>query len=204
MKHLLSVLAFSLSLQAATVVSSITCSGQTATVNSTAHGLIASQGFVISGTAPTFMSTASTVTANALTFVLPTGTPCSGFTSGYTTIQAARQIIDLATMANIPQGTITFSYLQWYTTTFPTPVPGFTSAWFGASAAENAALQAGTTVELSGQVTLPASASAATVESTVITQYNAMQTGFANFLFAGGFCYYGPVVGWVSCATGAQ
>ena len=38
----------------AATVSSITCSGQTATVNATAHGLIASQGFELTGTAAQF------------------------------------------------------------------------------------------------------------------------------------------------------
>jgi len=69
-KLIVSLLALTMSAFGASV-SSITCSGQTATVNATAHGLVASQGFSLSGTSPAFNSTASTVTANALTFVLP-------------------------------------------------------------------------------------------------------------------------------------
>ena len=49
MKPILFAILFTLGIHAATVTS-ITCSGQTATVNSTAHGLIASQGFSLSGT----------------------------------------------------------------------------------------------------------------------------------------------------------
>ena len=71
MKKLIVLLYFAASLQASTSISSITCSGQTATVNSTAHGLIASQGFSLSGTAATFNSTTTSATANAFTLCSP-------------------------------------------------------------------------------------------------------------------------------------
>jgi hypothetical protein len=195
MKNLLALLLFGLSLQA-TTVTSITCSGQTATVNATAHGLVASQGFSLSGTSPTFNSTASTVTTNALTFVLPAGTACSGFISGYTAIIAAKQIIDLAARANPNGGTVTLSYLYWFSTAYPNPLPcpGSvcpTSSWTGASAAENASIIAGTTVEVAGQLNVPASTSAAAVQSLVINQYNATQAGFAGYLLAGGYFWNG-------------
>src|ERR1039458_6003773 len=199
MKTLFAILILSLSLQA-TTVSSITCSGQTATVNATAHGLVASQGFSLSGTAGTFNYTASTVTTNALTFVLPTGTACSGFTSGYTTIVPAKQIIDLSSSANPSTATVTLNYLYWFSTAYPNPLPctlppdGATcpkSVWPGASAAENASIVAGTTVETYGSLIFPASTSSGTVTTQVIAQYNAMQTGFANYLLAGGFFWNG-------------
>src|ERR1017187_3463733 len=122
MKNILAILILS-AVASATTVSSITCSGQTATVNATAHGLVASQGFSLSGTAATFNSTASTVTTNSFTFVLPAGTPCSGFTSGYTAVVGAKQIIDIGATPNTmaPGGpTGTLSYLGWYTTVYPT------------------------------------------------------------------------------------
>jgi hypothetical protein len=65
------------------------------------------------------------------------------------------------------------------------------SVWSGASAAENASIVAGTTVEYYGQVTNLASTAAATVSGQAITQYNAMQAGFANFLLAGGYYWNG-------------
>ena len=199
----------------ATTVSSITCSGQTATVNSTAHGLITSQGFSLSGTAGTFNSTAWTVTANAFTFMLPTGTPCSGFTSGYAAVVPAKQIINLISNANPTSATVTLNYLHWFTTAYPNPLPctlpltvqngdGTTtttntgcpkSVWPGASAAENAAIVAGTTVETYGQLTVAANTSAATVQTTIISQYNAMQAGFAGYLLAGGYTWNGTA--WV-------
>jgi hypothetical protein len=190
-KVIISFLAVTISMFGASV-SSITCSGQTATVNATGHGLVASQGFSLSGTSGTLNSTASTVTANALTFVLPTGTPCSGFTTGYTTIVAAKQIIDLSSSANPSAATVTLNYLYWFTTAYPNPLSASTvSAWSGASAAENAALVAGTTVETYGSLTIPASTAAASVQTMVISQYNAMQAGFAGYLLAGGYWWNG-------------
>ena len=137
MKTFLAILILS-ALASAATVTSITCSGQTATVNATAHGLIASQGFSLSGTAATFNGTASTVSANSFTFVLPAGTACSGFTSGYTAVVAAKQIIDIGATPNplAPGGpTVTLTYLGWYTTVYPTalctsagvPIPPLTT-----------------------------------------------------------------------------
>ena len=202
-------LLFALSSFGATV-SSITCNGQVATVNATAHGLVASQGFILSGTAPTFVSTVGTaggaVTANAFTFTLPTGTACGGFTSGYNTISPAKQIIELGATANPANATVTLNYLYWFSTPYPNPLPciqpvtvnGVTtntgcpqSVWPAASAAENASIVAGTTVETYGQLTVAATTSSATVATTVIAQYNAMQVGFANFLLAGGYWWTG-------------
>ena len=192
----------------ATTISSITCSGQTATVNATAHGLIASQGFSLSGTSATFNSSASSVSANSFTFVLPAGTACSGFTSGYTAVVAAKQIIDIAATPNplaVGGPTVTLTYLGWYTTVFPTalcssagvPIPPLTtcpvSQYTAISPAETAALWAGTTVELQNQVTYPAATPAATVSGGAVTQYNAMQAAFAGYLLAGGFFWNGTV-----------
>ena len=202
MKTILAILVLS-ALASATTVTSITCNGQTATVNATAHGLIASQGFSLSGTAATFNGTASTVSANSFTFVPPA---CSGFTSGYTAVVAAKQIIDIGATPNplAPGGpTVTLSYLGWYTTVYPTalctsagvPIPPLTtcpvSQYPAISPAEQAALWAGTTVELQNQVTYPAATSASTVSSGAVTQYNAMQAGFAGYLLAGGYYWNG-------------
>ena len=207
MKTILAILILS-ALASAATVSSITCSGQTATVNATAHGLIASQGFSLSGTAATFNGTASTVSANSFTFVLPAGTACSGFTSGYTAVVAAKQIIDIGATPNplAPGGpTVTLTYLGWYTTVYPTalctsagvPIPPLTtcpvSQYPAISPAEQAALWAGTTVELQNQVTYPAATSASTVSSGAVTQYNAMQLGYSGYLLAGGYWWNGTV-----------
>src|ERR1017187_427304 len=117
MKNILAILILS-AVASATTVSSITCSGQTATVNSTAHGLVASQGFSLSGTALTFNSTASTVTANAFTFVLPAGTACSGFTSGYSAVVPAKQIIQMFSVPYPGPATVALNYVYWFTTAY--------------------------------------------------------------------------------------
>ena len=192
----------------ATTVTSITCNGQVATVNATAHGLIASQGFSLSGNAA-FNGTvnASGLTANAFTFTLPASGPvCASFASGYTTVVAAKQIIDIAATPNplaLGGPTVTLTYLGWYTTVYPTalctsagvPIPPLTtcqvSQYASISPAEQAALWAGTTVELQNQVTYPAATSASTVSGGAVTQYNAMQAGFAGYLLAGGFFWNG-------------
>lgn len=203
MRKLLFTLILAASLQAATV-SSITCSGQTATVNATAHGLVASQGFSLSGTSATFNSTAKTATTNALTFVLPAGTACSGFTSGYTTIQAAKQIINTGSSTNVQNATVTIQYVFWFTTSLPTPLvcPGSpavcpVSTWSGANAAENAALVAGTTVETVGALAVPSTTSAAALETLIQNQYGAVQSAYAAMLLAGtGYWWNGTA--WVN------
>jgi len=79
---------------------------------------------------------------------------------------------------------------------YPNPLPANTqSAWSGASAAETAAIVAGTTVETVGQMTVGAAMPAASVTSQIISQYNAMQVGFAGYLLAGG--YYWNGLAWV-------
>ena len=209
--RILIALFFAVGLQA-TTVTSITCSGQTATVNSTAHGLIASQGFSLSGSSPTFNSTASTVSANSFTFVLPAGTACSGFTSGYTAVSTAKQIVQLSSSVNTGNATITLNYLFWFTTVYPNPLPCPTppatpgnqnptpvcptSLYPKASAAESAAIVAGTTVEVSGSLTVPANTAAASVQSTVIAQYNNTQKGFSGYLTALGYWWNG--VAWTN------
>jgi len=199
----LSLLCFAAS---AATISSITCNGQTATVNATAHGLVASQGFELTGTAAQFNGTVVTASANSFTFsATASGVTCSSFTSGYTSVSPAVQIIDLPSQANPTNATVTFHYLLWFTTVYPTPLPcnlgtnGTTcpvSAWTGANAAQNAALVAGTTVELQGGFTVPASTSSASVSTQIVAPYNAMQAGFAGYLLAGGYCFNGTT--WVT------
>ena len=189
----------------ATTVSSVTCAGQTATVNATAHGLVAGQGFSLSGTSPTFNSTASTVTANSLTFVLPAANPCSGFTSGYTAIKAAKQIINLSSFVT-GQGNITINYVSWFTLINPAPLtcnlgPSNnqcpTSVWSGASAAENAAIVAGTTLEVQGSVTISPATPSATISANLVSAYTVAQASYiSGFLGYAGYWWNGTA--WVN------
>lgn len=195
MRNLLFALILSAGILSAATISSITCSGQVATVNATSHGIAQYQGFSISGTAGTFNSTANTASTNSLTFILPAGTACSGFTSGYTTIVQAKQIISIGNSQNPQYGNVTLTYLYWFTTVtpiVPACAPSCVSAWSSASGAENAAISAGTTVEVQGAITVSASTSAASIQSTVISQYTAIQTAYGNGLLSGiGYWYNG-------------
>jgi hypothetical protein len=215
MKNILTIFIFSAVSLSASAVSSITCNGQVATVNATAHGLVASQGFSLSGTAATFNSTVGTAggapTANTFTFTLPAGTACSTVSSGYTAVVPAKEIIDLNSTANPGTATVTMNYLYWFSTAYPNPLPctlavtngGVTtntgcpqSVWPGASAAENASIVAGTTVETYGQLVVPAATASSAVTALVIAQWNAMQAGFAGNLLAGGYFWNG--VAWAN------
>jgi hypothetical protein len=191
MKRYFLLLSLAVSLQAATATS-ITCSGQTATVNATAHGLVASQGFELTGASPQFNGSVVTAATNSFTFTVPVGTACSIYTSGYTAVAAAQQIIELPGTANPQNGTVSENMLGWFTTVYPNPLPGNTkSVWSGANAAQNAAIVAGTTVEMYISFTVPANTSAASVQSQALTLYNTMQAGFAGYLLATGYCYNG-------------
>jgi hypothetical protein len=66
----------------------------------------------------------------------------------------------------------------------------------GASAAENASIVAGTTVETYGQLVVPAATASSAVTALVIAQWNAMQAGFAGNLLAGGYFWNG--VAWAN------
>ena len=118
MKRLFLALLIIASAQAATV-SSITCSGQTATVNATAHGLTVTQGAVLTGSAGTFIWPVSTASANNFTLnVTASGTTCSTLTSGYSTVAPLRQIIPISTTANPQTGMLTYSDIEWFTTLY--------------------------------------------------------------------------------------
>ena len=201
MKKLTAVLMFSLFTVHSASISTMTCSGGTVTVNATAHGLVSQQGFSITGSnvpAYNINSTAASVSANSLTFKLP----CSGSASGGT-IQAAKQIINIGSSVRPDAGTVTFNYVFWFTTSNPI-VPacaanagGCISAWAGASAAENAAISAGTTIEQVGAIALPAATSAASTQSIIQGQYSTIQTAFASFLLSGtGYWFNGSA--WVN------
>ena len=182
---------------ASTSISTVTCSGQTVTVNATAHGLAQYQGFSIQGTSVStynINSTAATVAANSLTFTLPNGTSCNGSASGGT-IQAAKQIINIGS-APTASGNITINYVMWLTTSKPT-ITTATSVWSGASAAENAAIQAGTTVEVSGSITVSPGTSAASISTTLTTTYSQIEASI-NSGFLGYTGYWWNGASWVN------
>lgn len=86
---------------------------------------------------------------------------------------AAKQIIILSA-AN--DGTsIQVSYVLWITTSSPVPVAGNGSVWKGASAAENAAIIAGTTIELQRTAGFAIGTTKAAIQAALQTIWTQMQ-----------------------------
>jgi hypothetical protein len=84
---------------------------------------------------------------------------------------AAKQIIILTADSDGTNTTVT--YVFWLTTSSPVPVPGRGSVWQGASAAENAAIVAGTTIERPGSLS---GLSKAAIKTALQNAYNQSQT----------------------------
>ena len=205
---LLGLIASSSMFAAGVSVQTITCSSQVVTVNATAHGITQYQGFQLSGSSVStynINSTAWTATTNSLTFTLPAGTSCNGSATGET-IQPAKQIINISSQPVATSGNISIQYVFWNTTTKPVPLVcnlgtnGTTcpvSSWSGASAAENAAIAAGTTVESPGSITVNASTPALTISSILTTQFAAVQASYTSgFLSYTGYWWNGAA--WVN------
>ena len=91
----------------------------------------------------------------------------------------AKQIIILNVSSQSQQGLVGVRYLLWLTTPSPVAILGATSQWAGASAAENAAIAAGTTIEEGYSLQLPFNLSKAQLEALLNLHYTARQNEFA-------------------------
>lgn len=141
-----------------TSVTSTTVSGSTITVNATAHGLAANQGFCIAGSSVTSDNVCGVVagaSTNSFTFSSTTALACS---SGCGTVTAAKQVIVLDVS---PPPSQQAHILCWVTVPTPVSHAGAVSAWPGVSTAENAAIAAGYFVELSHFLPTPQGTTAA-------------------------------------------
>ena len=184
-------------------VQTITCTSQVVTVNATAHGITQYQGFQLSGSSVStynINSTAWTATTNSFTFTLPAGTSCNGSATGGTVLPA-KQIININSQPVATSGNISIQYVFWNTTTKPVPLSCSptcpVSSWSGASAAENAAIVAGTTVESPGSITISASTPALTISSMLTTQFAAVQASYTSgFLAYSGWWWNGTA--WIN------
>jgi hypothetical protein len=181
-------------------VTSCSSSGGVVTVTcSAAHGLSANQGFSLQNTSnPSFnlnTTVASVTSSTVFTFnlTIPDGTTSTGGTSN-----PAKEIIILNVNPFGSNSTITVKYLLWLTTV--NPVAGTqTSAWVGASIAENQAIASGTTVELSRSINVSATITKAQLEAAISSDFTAQQAAFAAVPAPGAFfgvCYDGT--GWSS------
>jgi len=182
MKRLLLSLICAFSLSAAGVsISTITCTSQVVTVNCTGCGIAQYQGFSIAGTSVgtyNLNSTAATASANTFTFAIPIA--CNGSASGGT-VTPAKQIINIGMVPNVANATVTIQYAWWLTTSTPVipscaATTSCTSAYTKASAAELAAIAAGTTTEAVGQMSCGSSTAALISCGTqLIANYQAAQ-----------------------------
>lgn len=180
-------------------ISGITVSGSTVTVTtSLAHGLVAGSGFSIQGMSPSnsnllINSTVATVTSSTVfTFTLASpGTWTSGGT-----VSRAKDVVVLS--VTVPQaGVITLQYALWITTSAPVAKAGAVSQWIGASAQENAALAAGTTIEVIRSISLASASTAAEIKSVLSSDYAAQQSALAATIQPGTyFGVYYDGVGW--------
>jgi hypothetical protein len=109
----------------------------------------------------------------------------------------AKEVIVL-TVSQTDSLTLAVNYLLWLTTTSPIPKPNFNSVWTGPSAAETAALQAGTTIELQRTRNFPPTATKAQIEALLQADYTAAQAAQNAATPSGAYygIYYDSVSGW--------
>jgi len=199
-----------LSAQSATITT-VACASQVVTVTcSGACGIAQYQGFSIAGSSVStynLNSTAATSTTGSFTFTLPSSTPCNGSATGGT-VTPAKQIIALQVTPSA--NGIIATYAFWYTTINPIPLacPNLAcpvSAWngnpaasppTGASAAENAAIVAGTTVESVISIPFALSTSGTSIAAQIVAQYSSTQASY-NTGFLGYVNYYYNGTSWV-------
>ena len=172
-------------------ISTIARSANVVTVTtSSAHGLAVNQGFSIQGVSDASFDVNSTVAtvSNSTTFTFAqTGSNASLGAGG--TTSPAKQIVILR--IDEDDAGIRISYILWTTTTKGYPVTNATSNWSGASQAEIAALSAGTTIEVQNIRTFSQGDTKASIQSSLVNEYNFRQAQLAASTqpgqFFGGF-----------------
>jgi hypothetical protein len=187
MKKVAALLFLISGIASAATISTITCAGGTATVT-VANSLVASQGFEITGSSiAAYNVNATAATANSTSFTF--ATTCAGSATGGT-FTPAPQIIILAINTNSTGYLIQAVF--WNTTISPSLCPSCSSLWPSITAAQLAAIKAGTTVETPETFSLPLSTSTSQMNTLVTTQYSQFQAAFALGLSAfSGWCYNG-------------
>lgn len=163
-------------------VTSVTVSSTTATVTTgSAHGLSAGQGFcdlASSQSADIICSTVATVpSSTTFTYVSSTAVACS---SSCGTNQPARRFIWANVDAQSDLGEFIVQVCVWLTTATPAPLSGGSSACSSATANENAAIAAGTTVEKVYHILLPGSYALSDANTFMNKFQQSKQSAFAN------------------------
>jgi hypothetical protein len=171
----------------AVVVSSIAISGNIVTVTTaTPHGLAQNQGFSLTGISPVGLNQNNTVstapTSTTFTFNMANA---PAYVSGGSVI-AAKQVVVLAVNTSTP-GQIQITYVLWLTTTSPVARALATSSWTGASTQENAAIAAGTTIEVNKAHMLPVALGKVALELLLATDFASSQAAQASSTQPGQF-----------------
>jgi hypothetical protein len=190
MNRFIFALLLCVSSQAASI-STITCSGGQATVN-VSNTFAASQGVEITGNSVSSYNINATIvaaTSSSFTF----NVTCNGTGTGGAAAPAQQILVLSITNAS---GGYNVSVLFWNTTANPVTNPGFNSAWPGVTAAQTAALRAGTTVESTYSTFVGNTESTADMQANLLAVYATAQNNVATGLgqFAG-FCWNGTAWG---------
>jgi len=164
------------------IVTGVSITGGVALVTTaTAHGLVVNQGFSLQGGTNRVCNLNNTVATvpTTTTFTFSLNTPDTSSTGG--TVSPAKEIIILDTNSFQTTNTIVVRYLLWLTTTTPKPSSpnSPTSLWSGASGQENAAILAGTTVEILRTTTLSSIITKAQLEAAIQNDFTATQAAFS-------------------------
>lgn len=193
------------SFAASASVSSIAVNASTVTVTvGVAHGLAVNAGVCLTST-PVCTAVATVPTSTTFTFVQPSNITVSPCASNCGTVSTAPRITILdVQQPNSAQQSI--HYLLWLTTTKPIPRSGAVSAWVagagsaGASDAQNAAIAAGSFIEVNLTQTFPAPMTTTQIQTFLQNDYTARQAALVANTQPG--TYYGST--WDGSAWGVQ
>jgi hypothetical protein len=167
-------------------ISTTSVVGSTVTINATAHGLTANQGFCVSGSSVSNNNICSTVATvpngNSFTFTLAGATACA---SSCGTSVAAKQVIVLSILS--PNGfEIQVNYLLWLTSN--QGISGSASSnWSGANTAEKNAIAAGTTIEIARSKTFANTATKTEIQAQLQKDFATQQAALAATVQPGQF-----------------
>jgi hypothetical protein len=161
----------------------------TTVVTATAHGLVAGQGFALSGVSNATFNGNGTIatvpTTTSFTFAQTGANVATSALGG--SVLPARQIIILEVADGDP-GQLRIRYALWLTTATPVVQPSTTtSVWSGVSAAENAAIVAGTTVEKVKTDQFPKTFAKVDIQAFLAKDYAAEQQQLASTTQPGTF-----------------
>jgi hypothetical protein len=147
---------------------------------------VANQGFSLTGVSPAgFNINGVVITApTPTTFTFSLASPPSYVSGG--NVKPAKEAVVLNVNTAVP-GAIQVQYVLWLTTLFPVAVTGGTSQWKGAAVQENAAIAAGSTIEVPRSHLFPNTFSEASIEAFMAADFASQQAALASSTQPGQF-----------------